>query len=304
MLCGVLPQDLKRHLVVQALETYRNDVSRNVRNALWETIGELISKFLPDDWETTGSPGDVSNTNCKHFIFDFSLKLVLFYCLFQVPEPLLEFFLSLGTTEGGSQVYKMEADRTSICAYNFPAVVLTAGPERWDSHLKETYLSLTKDYQIKVRRSLAHSLHEIARIIGPDRAERDLIQIFALYLMDLDEVKQGVLEHMADFLATLAPNSRSEYIPILTEVWDGVFSNWRLRDILTYQLPLIAELVEPDLVVEYILPLALRACQDEFASVRETGIKCVSSGSEAFLLQKLYCLIWVVSCVYYSFLLS
>ncbi|KAM3581457.1 hypothetical protein VKS41_006283 [Umbelopsis sp. WA50703] len=249
MICGVLPTDLKRHLATQALETYRNDVSRNVRNALWDIIGELISKFLPSDWETSGLPGDV-------------------------PDPLIDFFLSLGSSEGGSQIYKMEADRTAICAFNFPAVVLTAGADKWDSHLKDTYLSLTKDYQIKVRRSLAYSLHEIARIIGPERAERDLIQIFALYLMDLDEVKQGVLEHMADFLATLAPTSRSEYIPILTEVWDGVFSNWRLRDVLADQLPRIAEFVEADLVVEYILPLTLRACQDEYASVRETGIKC------------------------------
>jgi len=203
-----------------------------------------------------------------------------------VPDALLDFFLSVGTTEGGIQVYKMEADRTYVCAFNFPAVVLTAGQSKWDSHLKETYLTLTKDYQIKVRRSLAHSLHEIARTIGAERAERDLIQIFALYLMDLDEVKQGVLEHMGDFLATLAPASRSEYIPILTEVWDGVFSNWRLRDILADQLPLIAELVEPDLVVEYILPLALRACQDEFASVRETGIKCVSTWLLFFFFKK------------------
>ncbi|KAH8555290.1 armadillo-type protein [Umbelopsis sp. PMI_123] len=249
MICGVLPDDLKRQLAIEALDTYKNDVSRNVRNALWEITGELIAKFLPSDWETSRLPGDV-------------------------PDALLEFFLSVGTTEGGIQAYKMEADRTSICAYNFPAVVLAAGQSKWDSHLKDTYLTLTKDYQIKVRRSLAHSLHEIAKTIGAERAERDLIQIFALYLMDLDEVKQGVLEHMGDFLATLAPTSRSEYIPILTEVWDGVFSNWRLRDILADQLPRIAELIEPDLVVEYILPLALRACQDEFASVRETGIKC------------------------------
>ncbi|KAI9287464.1 armadillo-type protein [Umbelopsis sp. AD052] len=249
MICGVLPEDLKRQLATEALDTYKNDVSRNVRNALWEITGELIAKFLPPDWETTRSPGDV-------------------------PDVLLDFFLSVGTTEGGIQVYKMEADRTYICAFNFPAVVIAAGRSKWDSHLKETYLTLTKDYQIKVRRSLAHSLHEVAKTIGAERAERDLIQIFALYLMDLDEVKQGVLEHMGDFLATLAPASRSEYIPILTEVWDGVFSNWRLRDILADQLPLIAELVEPELVVEYILPLALRACQDEFASVRETGTKC------------------------------
>lgn len=180
-------------------------------------------------------------------------------------------------------MYKSETDRAIICAYNFPAVVLTAGAEYWDSHLKDTYLSLTKDYQIKVRRTFAYSLHEIARIIGPDRTERDLVQIFALYLMDLDDVKQGVLEHLAEFLGTLAVSSRNEYIPILAEVWDGVMTNWRLRDILAGQLRDIALLFDAARVVEHILPLAIRACQDEFAAVRETGVESVS-GIGCFLI--------------------
>jgi hypothetical protein len=173
-------------------------------------------------------------------------------------------------------MFKMETERAIICAYNFPAVVLTVGAAYWDSHLKETYLSLTKDYQIKVRRTFAYSLHEIARIIGPERTESDLVQIFALYLMDLDDVKQGVLEHLAEFLGTLAVSSRNEYIPILTEVWDGVMTNWRLRDILAAQLRDIALLFDAARVVEHVLPLAIRACNDEFAAVRETGVEAVS----------------------------
>ncbi|KAI7878973.1 ARM repeat-containing protein [Lichtheimia hyalospora FSU 10163] len=248
LLCGVLPDETRAQIAVDGVKLFKNDVSRNVRNTLAEVIGELIAKFLPEDWETTGKPG-------------------------KVPEALLEYFLSLGPSTGVNQMYKSETDRAIICAYNFPAVVLTAGADYWDSHLKDTYLSLTKDYQIKVRRTFAYSLHEIARIIGPDRTERDLVQIFALYLMDLDDVKQGVLEHLAEFLGTLAVSSRNEYIPILAEVWDGVMTNWRLRDILAGQLRDIALLFDAARVVEHILPLAIRACQDEFAAVRETGVE-------------------------------
>ncbi|KAI7849453.1 armadillo-type protein [Circinella umbellata] len=248
LLCGVLPEDVKSRIAVEGVKLFKNDVSRNVRNTLAEIIGELIAKFLPEDWETTGKPGNV-------------------------PEPLLEFFLSLGPSASANQMYKLETDRAIICAYNFPAVVLTAGADYWDSHLKDTYLNLTKDYQIKVRRTFAYSLHEIARIIGPERTERDLVQIFALYLMDLDDVKQGVLEHLAEFLGTLAVSSRNEYIPILAEVWDGVMTNWRLRDILAGQLRDIALLFDAARVVEHILPLAIRACQDEFAAVRVTGVE-------------------------------
>lgn len=249
-LCGVLSQESKTEITVTSVETFRNDVSRNVRNAMADIIGELVSKFLPPGWEQTGQPG-------------------------KLPEPLLQYFLSLGsnTNHNNNQMLKLEIDRTYICAYNFPAVVLTAGVEYWNGHLRETYLNLTKDYQIKVRCTFAHSLHDIARIIGPERTERDLVQIFALYLMDLDDVKQGVLEHLADFLGTLAVSSRNEYIPILAEVWDGVSTNWHLRNILAAQLKDISLLFDASRVVEHVLPLVVRACHDEFAAVRETGVQ-------------------------------
>ncbi|KAI9028301.1 armadillo-type protein [Phycomyces nitens] len=248
LLCAVLPEEERTNTAVEGVEIFRNDVSRNVRNTLAEIIGELIAKFLPEDWEITGRPGNV-------------------------PRSLLDFFLSLGVNANSSQMFKLETDRAIICAYNFPAVLLTAGADYWDSHLKDTYLNLSKDYQIKVRRTFAYSLHEISRIIGPERTERDLVQIFALYLMDLDDVKQGILEHLAEFLSTLAVSSRNEYIPILAEVWDGVMTNWRLRDILAAQLRDIAMLFDAARVVEHVLPLAIRACHDEFAAVRETGVE-------------------------------
>ncbi|KAI8326855.1 armadillo-type protein [Choanephora cucurbitarum] len=248
-ICSVLSEETKAELTVSSVEKFRNDDSRNVRNAMADIIGDLISKFLPPDWELTGKPGNL-------------------------PEPLLQYFLSLGlnASNNNNQMLKLEIDRTYICAYNFPAVVLTAGADYWNSHLRDTYLNLTKDYQIKVRCTFAHSLHDIARIIGPERTERDLVQIFALYLMDIDDVKQGVLEHLADFLGTLAANSRNEYIPILQEVWDGVSNNWHLRNILAGQLIDISLLFDASHVVECILPLVVRACHDEFAAVRETGV--------------------------------
>ncbi|KAI8638998.1 armadillo-type protein [Parasitella parasitica] len=248
-LCGVLSEESKTELTVTSVETFRNDISRNVRNAMADIVGELVSKFLPEGWERTGHPG-------------------------KIPEPLLQYFLSLGSNASNSnnQMLKLEIDRTYICAYNFPVVVLTAGADYWDTHLRDTYLGLTKDYQIKVRCTFAHSLHDIARIIGPELTERDLVQIFALYLMDLDDVKQGVLEHLADFLGTLAVTSRNEYIPILAEVWDGVSTNWHLRNILAAQLMEISMLFDASRVVEHILPLVVRACHDEFAAVRETGV--------------------------------
>jgi hypothetical protein len=45
---------------------------------------------------------------------------------------------------------------------------------------------------------------------------------------------------------------------------------------LAAQLRNIALLFDAARVVEHVLPLAIRACNDEFAAVRETGVEAVS----------------------------
>jgi hypothetical protein len=55
----VLPEETKAEIASDGVEMFKNDVSRNIRNVLVEVIGELIAKFLPDDWEVSGRPGIV-----------------------------------------------------------------------------------------------------------------------------------------------------------------------------------------------------------------------------------------------------
>lgn len=71
-----------------------------------------------------------------------------------------------------------------------------AGIGTLDDHgclLAAAYLTLIKDVQWKVRKSLAHSLHEVARIVQTEVTEKTLTQAFDLFLKDLDEVKVGMV---------------------------------------------------------------------------------------------------------------
>jgi hypothetical protein len=77
---------------------------------------------------------------------------------------------------------------------------------------------------------LACSLHEIAKVIGPSKTEQDLLNVFTSYLSDMDDVKSGLMEHLAAFIECLPQNTRNDYLPSLNDVWDGVNHQWRLRD--------------------------------------------------------------------------
>jgi len=54
--------------------------------------------------------------------------------------------------------------------------------------------------QWKVRRTLAFSIHELAVIVGEEVTNQDLVPVFNEFLKDLDEVRIGILKHLADFL--------------------------------------------------------------------------------------------------------
>lgn len=83
-----------------------------------------------------------------------------------------------------------DADLSEHCAFSFPGVLLTIGAERFDGEIRDAYVQLTKDLQWKVRRTLALSLHEVARILGSEKCKSDLLPVLDVFLEDLDEVSQ------------------------------------------------------------------------------------------------------------------
>src|SRR3989338_1470441 len=120
-----------------------------------------------------------------------------------------------------------DSDMAEHCAFNFPAVVTTVKRDKWPD-LEEAYMTLVKDVQWKVRRSLACSLHEVAQVLGTEITESTLTPAFELFLRDLDEVKVGVVENIAKFLAVLGSQERSKYLPIVCTI-PRETDNWRIR---------------------------------------------------------------------------
>eukprot|EP00741_Cyanophora_paradoxa_P023681 tig00021612_g22875.t1 len=152
-----------------------------------------------------------------------------------------------------------------FCAFNFPAVALTLGRERW-GELKGTYETLAADQQWKVRRTLAFSVHEMARILGPEVTAGTLLPIFDGFLKDLDEVKVGVVRHLAAFLRLLEPEARARYLPAVEAV--AREENWRFRKLLAKQLEDLAAIFDAPALPRVLLPVALRLCRDPVHRVR------------------------------------
>ncbi|KAG0285745.1 Serine/threonine-protein phosphatase 4 regulatory subunit 1 [Linnemannia gamsii] len=230
---STLPLDLRIRKIEEIYDIYAGDVSRNVRNSAMEVLGEVI------------------------------------YGLGQgnVPDTLLNHFLNMG------QQPMNEHELAVMCAFSFPAVVLTAGRSKWPQ-MKPVYMKLAGTFRFPIRRSLACSLHEVAKILGPELADRDLATAFSECLVAEDEVKEGVIGHVVEFVTCLSPKKRSEALRNLNTAWLELeqSSNWRLRDSLAGQLPGLCEIAEGQDLVEVLIPLSIRACTDSVSTIRESGV--------------------------------
>jgi hypothetical protein len=132
-----------------------------------------------------------------------------------------------------------------------------------------------------VKKTLALSLHEVAKILGTKIAEVDLASVFETMIsvskslcfdhfqQETEIVRMGVIKHLAEFLGLLSLPCRISYLPLLDEILKTSSPyNWRLRKSLASQLSSLVLLPPASNVYSTLFPLAMALLQDPVAEVR------------------------------------
>lgn len=182
-----------------------------------------------------------------------------------VPIELVEHFIKM--VSGASSD---AADMNRQCAHNFPAVAFTLGKKSWKD-LKETYTTLSKDHQWRVRVSLAHSMHEMVTIVGEETAERDLVPVFDALREDVDEVRGGLLKNLAHLIEGLPERARLSMLhklPHFLRMDREGETNWRFRLEFAKQCNLLCDLYSIDAINVTIAGIALTLATDRVSDVR------------------------------------
>ncbi|KAG8196199.1 hypothetical protein JTE90_007927 [Oedothorax gibbosus] len=165
------------------------------------------------------------------------------------------------------------------CAYSFPAVAFTLGRRYWPC-IRATCKKIASDLKWSVRLPIASSLHALARVLGPEISERDLLPIFLEYLIDEDEVKMCLLRHLPQFLEQLSTEKRRCFLNSLPDFseqgYDCRFRNWRFRCALAEQFQPTCLLYTTQEVYEYFLPIALGLLRDRVFTVRVKATEFVA----------------------------
>lgn len=225
-----------------------------------------------------------------------------------------------------------DLDRPLICSFNFPAVALTVGPQRWHE-VSSYYLELAHNYAgssapfpsgndtgivsqhqsqqnrkklSRVQRTLAASLGEMARILGPEIARDDLLPVFwnALHASapppasvsygfmgttfgsavgatphnmgaeaEAEDSRTKLLECLVLFVTHLAPKEREIVARGLEEAWRDHVRGWREREVFARTFSgLSAPLAETESGGEAMRALIMLALLDNVAAVRDEAI--------------------------------
>lgn len=105
---------------------------------------------------------------------------------------------------GGVANAQNQEDVLYHCAFNFPAVLLTLGRQAWPQ-LKPVHEKLVRDSRVKVRKTLAYSLFELAKLLGPEMTEQELIPVLFHFMKDVDQVRAGVMISLPKLIAEMSP---------------------------------------------------------------------------------------------------
>lgn len=186
----------------------------------------------------------------------------------------LTYIPAVGSPSGTSSPIETDPARPLICAFNLPAVALTLGPSRWHQ-LRGLYLSLVRSGASKVRQSLAASLGEIARIIGPDHARRDLLYRWWDFARGHDSMaRTKALETLEALLEALAGPERMRLVLSLEDIWDTNLKRWREKETLTKRIARLMPYFPED--GQLLRALLRRALRDDTAAVRNAAVEIVS----------------------------
>ncbi len=264
---------MKRDYVVEAYTNlvYSGDL---VQYTSLEILGEIIHLFQDDP---EGTPVDL---------------LEVFLSQASEHEEVTSFTTAV-PGEQDPHVYSQyrrefdDLDRAAISAFNFPAVCLALGRKGW-FQIRQTYLALCNINHPRVTRSLAASMHEVAKIVGSDITATDLLGPFYEFLHGTDELQERIVTHVADFAGSLPLDTALELVNMLSKEWEaGSYKNWRHRELLAGQAAALfgAQPVGLDWATGSIQLLHCFLF-DTYEAVRQAAIQKVSHASLALGLRR------------------
>ncbi|KAG8740185.1 hypothetical protein FRC10_004624 [Ceratobasidium sp. 414] len=257
----------RREVVAQYMLKLCEDNAETVKIGALQVLAEVIHTFQEDE----GGPPDE--------LLDFFLKgehNQVHAVLPAPPPPPQDNIWAEPSSYFPSEPSFPDPDRALICSFNLPAVALTLGATRWPRLVGYyTYLAEESWHTPKVRSTLGASTGEIARIVGPSAARRDVIPVWWTCVNSGErEAKIKALGALPVLLEALDTDGRAEVAAKIGEAWEGeCLTGWKEREAFAKQLWSATRLLKDQPAV--LCRIFKSGLEDRVAATREAVIAAV-----------------------------
>jgi serine/threonine-protein phosphatase 4 regulatory subunit 1 len=281
LLARLSPAD-RRSVALEVLLPLAADATSLVRAGVVEVLGEAIHCFHEDEH---GPPDELvrlflGREEDKRFWEDWLQRHGKLPPRQRPPSPaqiaaatsVVE-RLRLAALAESPPTFFDELSRPLLCAFNFPAVALTLGAARWPE-LRGTYLTLARSADAKIRRTLAASTGELARIIGAEHARTDVLGVWRDAVRYADAaVRLKAIEALEALLGAVDATDRVALVRTLDEVWEPCLRGFREREVVAQTFTALVGLLQAE--AGLLGSLVRKALIDDVAAVREAAITAV-----------------------------
>ena len=201
------------------------------------------------------------------------LGKIIYSFIPSVPDFLVKAFIkAVPSVPAGRETFRdTERDRAYQCAFNFPAVAFALQKDKWHK-ISKIYKLLTASQDPKIRQTLASSVHEIAKIVGREITERELVPVFRSYSDDSNiKVQENLFHNMSEFIYLLSPEDRDF---CLGYILDHITSelDWKLKLVLISQLIKVCEFIDVSRHFDKLTTVCMNLCCDGFWQIRKKSI--------------------------------
>ncbi|KAG9318787.1 armadillo-type protein [Chiua virens] len=258
-----LTPTFRRSVALSTVVPLSRDEAPAVRSGVLEALGEVLYSFHADE---RGPPDELLSLFLGRQ--DDHLIPRTTAAAFGLPIP-------LPFAPSKLDLFYDDPVRPLACAFNYPAVALTLGQARW-GELRSLYLNLSRNRSVKVRKTLAASLGELAMIIGPENAGRDLVDVWwdAMQSAEDNDIRLKAIEALPLLVGALDEGeARATIFTGLVKIWEAGLRNWRAREAIMKVIP---DLVGAQLYPECIHRILRWGLEDDFGAVREVSISVVT----------------------------
>ena len=173
-------------------------------------------------------------------------------------------------------------------AYNFPAILYCYGKEVW-TKLSPLFTNLCKEKDIKVRRSIIASFHEVSKIVGEKITEEELLPLYDNFLNSKSALEKNfAIKNLPKILSNVNKEIKEKYFKYFdavsifqqnmgSKVKNFFFINWRNKIDVIEGILCYYHLYDKDIIYKSILPQCINFCFDDVYKVRSVSCKILAT---------------------------